>query len=158
MPKAPTLYDLFKHADFLIPDGIGIVLAARMLQGVTMSRVTGVDLMKDICCLAARESKSIFLYGSKEAANKAAADKLKLEFPGLCIAGRSDGYVPESKMPELVGQINDSGASILFLALGSPGQEKWFASHAVKFKNLRVCHSMFKFFTWISKKKGWVWV
>ena len=56
--------------------------------------------------------------------NQAATDKLQLEFPRLRIAGRSDGYVPQSQMAELVRHINESGADILFLALGSPRQER----------------------------------
>ncbi len=142
IPKDPYLYDMFKHADLLIPDGIGIVLAARLLHGVTLRRVPGVDLMKDICHLAERESKTIFLYGAKEAVNRAAVCRLQLEFPGLQIVGRSNGYVPESQLPELVRYINDSGAAILFLALGSPRQEKWFASHGHELKHVRVCQGI----------------
>ena len=74
--------------------------------------------------------------------NQAAADKLQLEFPRLRIAGRSDGYVPESQMAELIRRINDSEADILFLALGSPRQEKWFASHAAELKHVRVCQGI----------------
>ena len=142
VPKDPALYDVFKHADLLIPDGIGIVLAARLLYGVTLSRVPGVEFMKEICRLAQQESKSVFLYGAREEVSQQAAERLQLEFPGLRIAGRSDGYIPESKMAELVQSINDSGASILFLALGSPRQEKWFASHAAELKNIRVCQGI----------------
>jgi N-acetylglucosaminyldiphosphoundecaprenol N-acetyl-beta-D-mannosaminyltransferase len=142
VPKDPKLYEVFKNADLLIPDGIGIVLAARLLHGAKLRRVPGVDLMKDVCCLAERESKSVFLYGAREEVNQTAANKLQLEFPGLQIAGRSNGYVSESKMSELIFRINESGAAILFLALGSPRQEKWFASHAAELKHVRVCQGI----------------
>ena len=142
VPKDPVLHDVFKHADLLIPDGIGIILAARLLYGETLSRVTGVEFMKEICRLAERESKSIFLYGADEVVNQQAAIRLQREFPRLHIAGRSDGYVPESQMPDLVKRINDSGAVILFLALGSPRQEKWFASYAPDLKHVRVCQGI----------------
>lgn len=98
--------------------------------------------MRDICRLAQQESKSVFIYGAREEVNQQAAGRLQREFPDLRIAGRSDGYVPESKMPELVQSINDSGASILFLALGSPRQEKWFASHAAQLKYIQVCQGI----------------
>ncbi len=142
VPRDPILYDVFKHADLLIPDGIGIVLAARLLHGVPLRRLPGVDFMKDICRLAERQSQPIFLYGSHESVNQTAAGRLRHEFPRLRIAGRSDGYVPESKMPELIQQVNESGATILFLALGSPRQEKWYASHAAELKNIRVCQGI----------------
>ena len=142
VPKDPQLYDVFKAADLLIPDGIGIVLAARLLHGAALHRVPGVEFMQDICRFAAVEDKAIFLYGSREAVNQAAAEKLRIRFPGIRIAGRSDGYVPESQMPDLVNRINDSGADILFLALGSPRQEKWFALHASKLSSVKVCQGI----------------
>jgi N-acetylglucosaminyldiphosphoundecaprenol N-acetyl-beta-D-mannosaminyltransferase len=142
VPKDPELYEVFKNAELLIPDGIGIVLAARLLHGVTLNRLPGVDFMKQICSLAEQESKSVFLYGAREAVNEAAAKRLQFEFPKLHIAGRSSGYVPESQMAELIRKINDSGASVLFLALGSPRQEKWFASHAADLKTVRVCQGI----------------
>ena len=49
VPKDPLLYETFKDADLLVPDSIGIVLAARMLYGVRLTRVPGVELMENIC-------------------------------------------------------------------------------------------------------------
>jgi len=42
-------------------------------------------------------------------------------------------------MPELIKLINGSHAEILFLALGSPKQEKWFATYKDMLKHVRVC-------------------
>ena len=142
VPKDPVLYSVFKQADLLIPDGIGIVLAARLLHGVILSRIPGVEFMQDICHLAAKEDKSVFIYGAREAVNKTAAEELRIRFPEIRIAGLSDGYVPESQMCDLIKRINDSGADILFLALGSPTQEKWFATHASKLSSVKVCQGI----------------
>jgi N-acetylglucosaminyldiphosphoundecaprenol N-acetyl-beta-D-mannosaminyltransferase len=142
VPRDPVLYDVFKHADLLIPDGIGIVLAARLLHRATLSRVPGVEFMKDICRLAEKENKSIFIYGARQTVNKAATEKLQLQFPRLRIAGRTDGYLPDRQMPNLIGRINDSGADILFLALGSPRQEKWFAAHAGELLHVKICQGI----------------
>ncbi len=142
VPKDPLLYDVFKKAELLIPDGIGIVLAAKLLYGATLSRVPGVELMMDICHLATEAKKSVFIYGSREAVNKAAVERLQLKYPNLIVAGRSNGYVPESEMPQLIARINDSGADILFLALGSPRQEKWFAAHAPELTQVKVCQGI----------------
>ena len=45
-------------------------------------------------------------------------------------------------MHQLVGRINDSGADILFLALGSPRQETWFAAHASELTSVKVCQGI----------------
>jgi N-acetylglucosaminyldiphosphoundecaprenol N-acetyl-beta-D-mannosaminyltransferase len=117
-------------------------MAAKFLYGVALKRIPGVEFMHDICNLAAKKKKSIFLYGSREVVNRAAAAALRLKYPQLRIAGRSHGYVTESEMPNLVQRINHSGAEVLFLALGSPRQEKWFASHALELSNVKVCQGI----------------
>jgi N-acetylglucosaminyldiphosphoundecaprenol N-acetyl-beta-D-mannosaminyltransferase len=45
-------------------------------------------------------------------------------------------------MPALVDRINESKADILFLALGSPRQEKWFAKHKDSLTYVRVCQGI----------------
>jgi N-acetylglucosaminyldiphosphoundecaprenol N-acetyl-beta-D-mannosaminyltransferase len=142
VPQDSTLYSVFQNADLLIPDGVGMVWAAKLLYGKAIGRVPGVDFMHTICRLAAKGGKSIFLYGAKEAVNQKAAQILLQTYMGLRIAGRSNGYVSESEMPQLIQRINDSGAQILFLALGSPKQEQWFATYADQLDHVRVCQGI----------------
>ena len=68
--KIPTLYETFKNADLLLPDGIGIVWAARLLFGARLERVPGSEFIFDICELAVKEGSGIFIYGAKENTNK----------------------------------------------------------------------------------------
>lgn len=142
LKKDPLLYDIFKTADILIPDGIGIVWAAKVLHGRRLSRVPGVELMENICRLSAKKGYKIFVYGGKEDVNKEAVEVLTKRYQGLRIVGRSNGYVKEDAMEALTEKINGSGADILFLALGSPKQEKWFAAHKHALENIRVCQGI----------------
>jgi N-acetylglucosaminyldiphosphoundecaprenol N-acetyl-beta-D-mannosaminyltransferase len=142
VPKDPELWELFRQADLLIPDGIGVVVAARVLHGARFSRVPGVQLMHRICKLSSERGYKVFIYGSDEEVNREAAARLEILYPGIRIAGRSNGYVPPEKMDGLVDQINQSGAQVLFLALGSPRQEKWYASHRDALTNVRVCQGI----------------
>ena len=82
------------------------------------------------------------LYGAKEEVYRSAFEILQERLPGLQIVGRCNGYWPEDKMDELVEMINRSGAEILFLALGSPKQERWFAKHRDKLPGVRVCQGI----------------
>jgi len=138
VPKDALLYDTYKNADLLLPDGIGVVLAARILYGVHLERVPGVEFFFDICNIAAIGGYKVFIYGAKEAVNREATDELKKQFPGLKIAGRANGYVKDPEMPDLVEKINATGAEILFLALGSPMQEKWYAGYKSQLHQVRV--------------------
>lgn len=142
VPKDDVLYERFKEADLLLPDGIGMVLAARVLHGVRLSRVTGIWVMQDICKTAVEKGYGIFIYGAKEEVSQAAVKNLKNMFPGLQIAGRAHGYQPEADMESLVESINESGANILFLALGSPKQEQWISRYEGRLLNVRVCQGI----------------
>ena len=142
VPRDLALYQAYKEADLLLPDGIGIVAAARILHGVKLERVPGSEFIYDICELAAKKECGVFVYGAKEEVNRASAEKLKKRYPKLKIVGRSNGYVKEGEMDELVEKINRSQARILFLALGSPKQETWFAEHKSQLKTVRVCQGV----------------
>lgn len=138
VPKDAFLYKCFQNADLLLPDGIGMVYAARMLHSAEISRVPGCEFMQELCVRAAEQGYGVFIYGAKEEVNAKAAETLQERLPGLKIAGRCNGYLSEERMEELVEQINSSKAEILFIALGSPRQEKWFARHADKLKHVKV--------------------
>ena len=142
VPTDPMLVASFKNADMLIPDGIGMVLAARFLYGARLERVAGCELMQNICALSAQKGYGIFIYGAKEVVNKGAVEALNRNYPGIRIVGRANGYLAEDAMPELVEQINDSGAQILFLALGSPKQEQWIARYRNQLTHIRVCQGI----------------
>ena len=142
VPEDPFLYDCFKNADLLLPDGIGMVLAAKVLHGAKLARVPGCGFMQEACGLAVAKGYKVFIYGVKEEVSKGAVQILEERLPGLQIVGRCNGYWPEEKMTELVDRINTSKAEILFLALGSPKQEKWFATHREKLQHVRVCQGI----------------
>lgn len=139
VPADQELYEAYRNADILLPDGIGMVWAARIIHGKRFSRVPGSEFIFDICKLAAQEGQGIFLYGAGEDVNEGAARILAERYPGLQIAGRANGYIKDDEMDDLVRRINQSGASVLFIALGSPKQEKWVASYKDSLTHVRVC-------------------
>jgi N-acetylglucosaminyldiphosphoundecaprenol N-acetyl-beta-D-mannosaminyltransferase len=139
VPKDPMLFESFRSADLLIPDGIGVVMAARFLHHANLSRVPGVELMEKICRLSAERGYRVFLYGANEEVSRRAGEVLQERYPGLRLVGRANGYLRDDEMSGLVERINASGAQILFLALGSPRQEQWYVKHRETLKTVRVC-------------------
>lgn len=126
----PALRALLASATLLIPDGIGVVIAARWLGLGRFGRVPGSELMPNLCARAAERGHAVFLFGARPEVNDEAAAALLRRYPGLRIAGRQHGYVEDKDMPDLIRRINESGADILFVALGSPRQEAWMHRHA----------------------------
>jgi len=141
LKKDPFLKAMFEKAALLLPDGIGIVLAIRLLFGANIERVPGADLMQSLCRISPKNGYRIFIYGAKEEVNKSAVEKLIAMNPGIRIVGRCNGYVKEEDMQELITSINASGADILFVALGSPKQEQWIVRYLPELK-VKVCQGI----------------
>ena len=136
-----VLREYVVNASLLIPDGVGAVLALRYLYGINIERVSGADLMQNICEQAPAKGYKIFIYGASEEVNRSAVEKLETRHPGINIVGRSNGYVSENEMKPLLEKINKSKAEILFIALGSPKQEKWISDHLHK-TNIYICQGI----------------
>lgn len=132
--RSKIIHDFICRADLAIPDGIGIVAAVRILLGKRIERVAGADLMQKICEESGKKGIKIFLYGAKEDVNAGAVDVLRKRYPDIQIVGRQNGYLPEEESEDLVSRVNASDADVLFLALGSPRQEKWMNQYGAKLR------------------------
>lgn len=130
-----------RRAGLLIPDGIGVVAAARLLRLGRMGRVPGSELMPAICERAAMRGYRIFLFGASPEVNQKTVEVLRRRCPGLQIVGYQHGYLDEKEMPGLIDRINSSGAEILFVALGSPKQELWIDRYLPQLR-VKVCQGV----------------
>lgn len=141
--RDPELAQLISEAALIIPDGIGLVYASKILKYDLSERVTGIDFLTEILAYLEETGKSIFLFGSKpeneemKSVAELAADSMKVKFPGLKVAGTHHGYFKPEDEAEIVRQINESGADFLCVALGSPKQEKFMRNHRDEFVNVR---------------------
>ncbi len=112
-----------RRADMVIADGIGVVYGAKILGTPLKGRVPGIEFAQNLMGRMAESGKSLFLLGAKPGIADQAAEKLKVRYPGLQIAGTHAGYFKEDG--PVLTQIRDSGADVVFVCLGAPKQEKW---------------------------------
>ncbi|MCY8092866.1 WecB/TagA/CpsF family glycosyltransferase [Bacillus haynesii] len=122
--------DYFKtvsSADFILPDGIGIVLTSRLINSRLKSRIAGYDVFINLLSLADRKKKRVFLYGAKQEVIQAVADRLSTEYPEIELAGYSHGYVKDKG--KVAKQIAAAKPDMVFVALGYPYQEKFIYEH-----------------------------
>lgn len=117
------------RADYVLPDGIGVELAARMQGRRLAANLNGTDLTPRLLRLAARWGMSVFLIGGTPGTADAAAQRLCLDIPGLRIAGTRDGFAGAARPEEAIDEINASGADIVLVAMGVPQQELWIDEH-----------------------------
>lgn len=114
--------NVLNEQKYQIPDGIGIVWASKRRKGNIRARITGIDLMNDICNKAQEYSANIYLYGAKDGVVEKTREMLKKAYPKINIVGTSNGYTEEQKVIE---NIKETNPDILFVGLGSPKQEEF---------------------------------
>jgi exopolysaccharide biosynthesis WecB/TagA/CpsF family protein len=115
------------HADYLLPDGSGMAIAARLADESLGENLNGTDLFPEICRHAARRGQSIYLLGGKPGIASAAARTMCALHPELRIAGTRHGFWSLQDEEAMIADINASGAAIVMVGLGVPLQEKWIA-------------------------------
>lgn len=128
------LKELIGSADIIIPDGVGLVYASRIIGRPLKERVTGVDFLETIIDYLEKYHRSIYLLGSRPGVAEAAAEKMVEEHPGLVIAGTHDGYFKKEEEADIVEMINASGADFLCVALGAPKQERFISDHRAELR------------------------
>ena len=121
------LRNILESADVRICDGVGISLAAMLLHRRPLPRCTGIDLFLRLVQLSVGQGWNVFLLGASPQSNAAACRALMNQHRGLRIVGNRSGYFKTSA--EVVAEINESQAELLFVALGSPRQEFWISEN-----------------------------
>jgi polysaccharide pyruvyl transferase CsaB len=116
------LTKILNTAEIAPADGVGLIIAARLLGRRFKQRVTGIDLMQKLIELAKDKNYRVFLFGGAEGVADEAAAKI-----GKCVVGTYHGYSKNDKL--VIEAIRHSQPDILFIGLGSPRQEKWAHSH-----------------------------
>lgn len=117
-------------ADRVLPDGIGVELAARMNDRPLAANLNGTDFVPALLREAAKQGRSAFLFGGSPGVAEEAAARLERDIPGLKIAGTRDGYDGARDTDATIEAINASGADIVLVALGVPMQDLWLARNA----------------------------
>ncbi|HTW47479.1 MAG TPA: WecB/TagA/CpsF family glycosyltransferase [Acidobacteriaceae bacterium] len=118
-----------READLAVPDGISVVMAARLLGEPIPERVTGGDLMERMCREAEHYGFRVFFLGGLPGAARMAAFNLRQRYPDLNICGT---YCPPlgfendpAEQARMLREIEHSAPDLLCVAFGAPKQEIW---------------------------------
>lgn len=132
----------FRHAlltaDLCLPDGIGLLYAARRRGQTLPERVPGSELVYRLAERAAEKGWPLFLLGAAPGVAEEAARLLSERYPGLPIAGTYAGSPAVEENDDIVRRINDGGAALLFVAYGAPQQDKWIERNRTNLTTVRV--------------------
>ncbi|NLI55529.1 WecB/TagA/CpsF family glycosyltransferase [bacterium] len=131
--------DVIKNADLVIPDGIGIIFASKILGDKLPERIPGIDLSYKLLEISNEKGHKITLIGGKEGVAEGAKENLKKIFPNLNIVMTYNGYFNEDEEKKIVEEIQKIEPDILLVGMGSEKQEIWIWNNREKFKNIGVC-------------------
>lgn len=130
--ELPAVRAALNEAAWVTPDGMPVVWALRALGAKSVGRVYGPDLMLALSAHAARAGQAHFYLGGAAGVAETLARTLQARFPGLRVAGvycppfRELSPAEEAAMLE---RINESGAHVVWVGLGSPKQDLWLARY-----------------------------
>ncbi|HEU4390452.1 MAG TPA: WecB/TagA/CpsF family glycosyltransferase [Blastocatellia bacterium] len=126
------LLEVLRRADVVTADGMSVVWASRLLGRPLKARVTGIDLFDRLVGHAADRGLSVFFLGARHDSVASVVRRFEQQHPGLQVAGYRNGYFSAAESAAVADQIRSTGADLLFVAMGSPGQEFWIAENLVR--------------------------
>ena len=129
------LRDIYRNADLVLPDGVSLLLAARIFGREFPERIAGVDLFQSLCARAAAAGLKLFFLGGRPGSADAVADVFRSRHPGIQIPTYCPPLGFEIDPTELDGvasAIRAAQPHIVFVGLGAPKQELWIADHGRK--------------------------
>lgn len=120
--------EILNDASLVLPDGVGISYAAKILGETLHGKVAGIDFASALMHAMAQNGMRLFLLGAKPGIADQAAARLVKRYPGLVITGTKDGYFTDDQ--QAVEAVNAAGgADVLFVCLGAPKQERFIKAH-----------------------------
>jgi N-acetylglucosaminyldiphosphoundecaprenol N-acetyl-beta-D-mannosaminyltransferase len=111
------------RASFVLPDGIGTKIGADMLATPIKQNVNGTDLFPRLCEVLAQRRAKIFLLGGGPGVPEAVAARVTQQWPGTQVVGCRHGFYTAAEEGEVVAEVRNSGADIVFIARGVPMQD-----------------------------------
>lgn len=123
----PDYQQVLTQADYITPDGIGVIQGAQILGTPLPERITGYDTLLTLLEWDSQQHQRIFLLGAKPAVLKQVTTIVQRDYPGIVVAGARDGYYDDEQT--VVDQIVAAQPDMVFVATGFPKQEFFIAEH-----------------------------
>lgn len=142
LQKDFDFYESLQKSTILLPDGISIVLAIRLLTGKKIGKIAGEDLFKWEMERMEQERGKVFFLGSSEATLAKIVERTKREYPNVMVATYSPPYKPEftaEDNQQMIEAVNAFKPDVLLIGMTAPKQEKWAAAHFEQLMATHVC-------------------
>jgi N-acetylglucosaminyldiphosphoundecaprenol N-acetyl-beta-D-mannosaminyltransferase len=125
--REPAFAAVLERADLAIPDGQGLLWAARMLRQPLRARVAGSDLVPLLAERSGRQGHTLFLLGAAPGVADVAAERLAERYPLVRIVGTHPGSPRPDDDDISAALIKATAPDVLLVAYGAPAQDMWIA-------------------------------
>jgi N-acetylglucosaminyldiphosphoundecaprenol N-acetyl-beta-D-mannosaminyltransferase len=125
----PELRTIISRAELVTPDSVGVLWAAKRQQQRLRERVSGVEIVENLCARSAQSGYRLYFLGAGPGVAEQAATRMREKYPGAQVVGTRDGFFKPEDAAEIVAEIRRRETDIICVALGIPKQEKWIAAH-----------------------------
>ena len=161
--KDPIYKTALIESDLLLPDGVGIVGAARLLKKATIKKIAGADLHIHLLKLMNAKGGRCFYLGSSVETLNGIRKRLTIEYPNIEVGFYSPPFAAEFSEVDnafMVDSINNFKPDVLFVGMTAPKQEKWVFAHKNKLDVKVVCSigAVFDFYSETVKRPGKFWI
>jgi N-acetylglucosaminyldiphosphoundecaprenol N-acetyl-beta-D-mannosaminyltransferase len=128
--KDPAVTAVLNAADLSVADGIGVVLASRILGDSVPEKVGGADLTNNLlAALSARGRGRVYLLGTKPEILPVAAAHVAERFPGVQVVGTHHGFFGPDEESDVIAAVKAAQPDVLVCGMGAPRQELWLSRH-----------------------------
>lgn len=123
---------VLQQADLVLPDGVGLLWAARRLGGRLPERVAGSDLIYRLAERGAEGRWRVYLLGAADGVAARTAEILARRYPGLVVAGAYAGSPRPEDDEALAARVRAAQPDVLLVAYGAPKQDLWIARNRLR--------------------------
>jgi len=158
---------MFKKAlaesDILLPDGVGIVAAFKLLRGIKIKKIAGSDIHIHLLNQLNKKGGTCFYLGSDEETLKNIKKRLKAEFPNITMGYYSPPFKPdfdEFDNSIMINYVNAFKPDVLFVGMTAPKQEKWVYQHKNELETNIICSvgAVFDFYAGTVNRPRQIWI
>ncbi len=138
----PAFREALQKSDVLIPDGVSITLASRILHGKPLKKIAGADLFAHQMARLDRTGGKVMFLGSCGPTLSKIVYRAQLEYPNVQIHVFSPPYKPEFSEEDnraMLAAVNAFVPDVLFLGMTAPKQEKWAYRHFEQLQAGHIC-------------------
>lgn len=150
-------------SDILLPDGMAIVAAARLLSNTKITKIAGAELHDFLLQKLNTTGGSCFYLGASQDTLYKINNRVKIEFPNVKVYSYSPPFkavFSVSDNDKMVAAVNAVSPDVLFIGMTAPKQEKWAFEHKDLLQANIICSigAVFDFYAGTVKRPSEFWI